>query len=87
MRRYLVYEYRVVWRWREAHGPHVAYPQRERRYKTEAGARRLIAKLMSNGGRYDRWYDADGRDSKIELQLDYARLEHRKVPPWEVAPL
>lgn len=83
-------EYRVVWRWRERWG-HAAYPERRKTYKTVEGADRMLAKLRSNDGRYQKWDDPndhglDGEPSMVELVLAYSRLERREVGPWRLDP-
>lgn len=85
----LLTEYRVTWRWRELWG-HGLYPLRHKTFKTRAGADRLIAKLESNGGRYENWYDPndEGRDgvpSSVTLAIDVLTLEVRTVGRWFTA--
>lgn len=83
-------EYRVVWRWRErTYGDVEPYflPVRRKVYKTRAAADRLLTKLQSNGGRYDKAVEVEPTrydDGLLieHLVLDHARLEERRVLPW-----
>ena len=80
-------EYSVVWRWEIDHNGG-RLPERRRTYKTEAGARRLLDKLRSNEGRYDKMEDGTGIQTGelvVEhLRLVYARLEWREVGRWRL---
>lgn len=85
-------EFRVVWRFRiKSGGPQDVLPQRTKVYKTRVGADRLIAKLQSNGGNYQKmddslpgWGGDDGL-TVTDLMLDFARIETRWVGEWQVA--
>lgn len=82
-------EFRVVWRWRERDARGVTYPERSKNYKTLAGAERLLTKLRSNDGRYDKYDDDlptryDDGLTVTHLVLDYSRMEWREIGHWRL---
>ena len=84
-------EFRVVWRWKTDRYRDEFTEERTRTYKTEAGARKLIAKLTSNGGEYEHVSDTeptryDDGYHRETWYLDFARLDARDVSPWTPAP-
>jgi hypothetical protein len=83
-------QFRVVWRWRTDPYSDEFSDERERIYKTEAGARRLLDKLNRDGGKYTfhREVEPTRYDDGFRTEewcLDYARLEVREVGPWVTA--
>lgn len=80
-------EYSVVWRWRTDRYRDEFSDERRKVYKTEAGARRLIAKLNKNDGNYEKHTEVEPTtyDDGYRVEhwrIDYARLEQREVGPW-----
>lgn len=77
-------EYRVTWRWLDRNDP---YPIRRKEYKTYSGAMRLVKKLESNNGTYEKLEDGTGIQTGelvvTKLKLDFVRVEVRDVEKWQ----
>lgn len=84
---FLAHEFSVVWRWKTDPYRDEFGEERRKVYKTKAGATRLIAKLTSNGGHYEKHTETGETryDDGLVIErwtLDYARLECRVVGSW-----
>lgn len=83
-------EFRVVWRWKTNPYRDEFSDERHKVYKTEAGARKLLALLNKDDGKYEHHIEVEPTHYEDGLivehwRLDYARLETRTVAPWSPA--